>query len=438
VPAQKFIHTESSSGIVLLIAAAIALIWVNSPFGFSYEALWNAKVSFAAGPFTIAHTVREWVNDALMVLFFFVVGLEVKREFVHGELSDRRRASLPVAAALGGMLIPAALYAVVNLGTATQRGWGIPMATDIAFAVGVLALLGDRVPASMRVFLLALATVDDIGAILVIAVFYTEQISVTAVSLAVVLLVLMLAMRSFGVQNLLYFVPAALLFWLAVLESGVHATIAGVVLGLIAPTEPYLSKDTYADSAGPLVSEMRTAVANDDQHHADAVLGEIEELTENTEAPADRLVRLLHPWSSYFVLPLFALANAGVAMSSATLWQALNSPEARGIMLGLGLGKILGIVLFTWAAVRLKIATALRGVGWTQMAGVGLLAGIGFTVSLFITDLAFTNAQNLANSKASILAVSALAGIAGYVVLRVTGGSTAVRGSVPDLEKKSA
>ncbi len=420
LPVQKFIHTETSSGIVLLAAAAIALLWANSRWSVTYEHFWNLGALVGVGPFGLSHTLREWVNDALMVLFFFVVGIEVKREFVHGELSDRKRASLPVAAALGGMVVPAALYAVLNAGTPTQHGWGIPMATDIAFALGVLALLGDRVPAQLRIFLLALATVDDIGAILVIALFYSGQLSLGALVAAAALLLVMFGMWRIGIHRLMYYLPFATVFWFAVFSSGIHATIAGVVLGLMVPTSAQLSRRRYVDDAEPLMKNLKAAVHAGERERSDSILGQVEELTSGTESPADRLLRLLHPWSGYFVLPIFALANAGVTITAASAWKAFASPEARGVIVGLGVGKLIGIALFGYLAVKTRMASMLSGVRWSQMAGVALLGGIGFTVSLFITDLAFTNATNVNNAKAAVLLVSGLSGAAGYIFLRVT------------------
>ncbi len=426
LPAQKFVHTEVSGGIVLLAAALAALAWANSPWAPSYDALWNTELSLRAGHLVIAHSLREWVNDALMVIFFFVVGLEVKREFVHGELSGWRRASLPVVAAVGGMVVPALLYTAFNHGQATARGWGIPMATDIAFALGVLALLGDRVPSSLRIFLLALATVDDIGAILVIAVFYTERLAPLPVLFALLLIAAIVVMQRLGVKNLLYYAPVALLFWFAVLASGVHATIAGVILGFVTPTEAYLSRQDYAESGQGLMAEVKQAIASADSDRTESLLGQMEELTAATEAPADRLIRLIHPWSSYLVLPVFALANAGVVLSAEAIRQAFASPAARGIAAGLIAGKLIGIVSFALLAVRFGLARLAGDVRWAQMVGVGILGGIGFTVSLFISDLAFAGPALVSQAKVGILLASLLAGIAGYLVLRA-GTSRIVR-----------
>ncbi|MFB3915565.1 MAG: Na+/H+ antiporter NhaA [Terriglobales bacterium] len=419
LPVQKFVHMEVSSGTVLLAAAIVALLWANSRWQGSYEALWNAELSLRIGGFSLAHSLRDWVNDALMVVFFFIVGLEVKREFMYGELSDWQRASLPVVAALGGMIVPALLYTAFNYGQPTARGWGIPMATDIAFALGVLALLGERVPSSLRVFLLALATVDDIGAILVIALFYSERLIPVALVIALLLIGAILIMQRLGVRNLLYYVPVAVFFWFAVLESGVHATIAGVVLGFVTPTGAFLTKKAFSEIAPMLVRDAKNAIVNGDNDRSEAVLGQIEELTTGTEAPADRLIRLIHPWSSFLVLPLFALANAGVVLSGETLAQALTSPASRGIFIGLVAGKVFGIVLFAFIAVRLGLARLVPGTAWLQLTGVGVLGGIGFTVSLFITDLAFTDAGTIARAKLGVLAASLIAGFVGYLMLHL-------------------
>jgi Na+:H+ antiporter, NhaA family len=419
LPAQSFVHTEVSSGIVLLAAAVVALLWANSRWAGSYEALWNTEASLRAGRFVVEHSLRDWVNDALMAVFFFVVGLEVKREFMRGELSDWRRATLPVVSAFGGMIIPAMLYTAFNYSQPTARGWGIPMATDIAFALGVLALLGDRIPSSLRIFLLALATVDDIGAILVIALFYSEPLVPIALVVALVLIAGIVVMQRLGVRTLLYYVPVAVLFWLAVLESGVHATIAGVALGFVTPIRPYLTKQAFSEAVPALVEDAQHASANGDTDQGEAILGEIEELTAATEAPADRLIRLVHPWSSYVVLPLFALANAGVVFSTETIQQALTSPASRGVFVGLVAGKLVGIMLFAFLSVRFGLARLVTGVRWSQMVGVGILGGIGFTVSLFMSDLAFADAAVIAAARIAILAASVVAGLAGYLVLRL-------------------
>ena len=369
-----------------------------------------------------------------MVVFFFVVGLEVKREFMCGALSDWQRAALPVVSAVGGMIIPAMLYMAFNYAQPTARGWGIPMATDIAFALGVLALLGDRSPTSLRIFLLALATVDDIGAILIIALFYSEGLVPIALVFALVLIAGIVVMRRLGVRNLLYYAPVAVLFWFAVLASGVHATIAGVILGFVTPIRPFLTQEAFSESAPALVDDVQHATANGDTDRGEAILGQIEELTAATEAPADRLIRLVHPWSSYVVLPLFALANAGVRLSTETIQQAVTSVASMGIFVGLTMGKPLGIVSFGFLAVRLGLARPLTDVRWSQMVGVGILGGIGFTVSLFISDLAFADAAIASSAKVGILVASLVAGIGGYLMLRFATG----RPAQSDVERSEA
>lgn len=418
LPAQAFIHTQALSGAVLLVATLAAMVWANSPWDESYFDLWERTITVDVSIFSIEEDLRHWVNDGLMVLFFFVVALEIKREVVHGELSARQRAMLPAAAALGGMLLPAAIFLALNAGGAGERGWGIPMATDIAFALGVLALLGKRIPTEVRVFLLALAIVDDIGAILVIAVFYTESLSFEALGAAALLLCVIIAMNRVGVLSMNpYFVVGALI-WVAVLKSGIHATITGVILGVFAPATPHYSKESFAEATDRLVSRFRTALADGDEEMAETVLGQIEETALGSEAPLDRLERLLQPWTSYAVVPLFALANAGVVLSGGVIGDAASSTVTLGVVLGLLAGKLLGIVSFSWVAVRLGVGSLPRGMTWPQMVGVGLVAGIGFTVSLFITGLAFTDAELVSDAKIGILAGSLLAGVAGYLFLR--------------------
>jgi Na+:H+ antiporter, NhaA family len=342
VPLQRFVHTETTGGIVLLVAAVAAIAWANSPFGASYERFWSLEVAFRVGQTAISHTLREWINDGLMTLFFFVVGLEIKRELVRGQLSGWQRASLPIVCAIGGMVVPALFYYGFNRGTPEVSGWGIPMATDIAFALGVLAVLGDRIPSSARIFLLALATVDDVGAILVIAIFYSEHVSHVALAFGLAVLGILLLMRVLGVQTVGYYLPWALMFWFAILESGIHPTIAGVVLGLLTPTGPYLARADFAALARPLVHTIGEIPSEGDGEKAEATLGQLERLTVATESPADRVVRVLHPWSSYLVLPVFALANAGVHLTAGVAEHVFWNPVFRGIFLGLVAGKVAG------------------------------------------------------------------------------------------------
>lgn len=418
LPAQRFFHTETTSGLILLAAAIAALVWANSPVAESYGRFWSTDIAVHVGRFSISHSLREWINDALMVIFFFVVGLEIKREFVHGELSGWKRSSLPVLCALGGMVVPAALYAVFNAGGTGSRGWGIPMATDIAFALGVLALVGERIPASARIFLLALATVDDIGAILVIAIFYTDHLAIVPLIWAVLFVGGIVTMRRLGLHSAATYIPIGVLLWFAILQSGVHATIAGVALGLLTPTEPLFDKKTFGTTAAGLVADIQSAVKTRDNDATEALLGKMEQLSAGTEAPADRLVRILHPWSGYVILPLFALANAGVTFSFGVVKSAISNPIAQGVVVGLLAGKFLGITGFAFLATKLRLATLGKDIGWRQMSGLAILGGVGFTVSLFVADLAFEENGPLETAKIGVLVASILAGTTGYLLLR--------------------
>jgi NhaA family Na+:H+ antiporter len=418
LPIQAFVHTEATAGVILLAAAVAAIIWANSPWNGSYSDLWETTVTVDVRLFSISEDLRLWINKGLMTFFFFVVGLEIKREVVHGELGDLRRAALPAVAALGGMAVPALLFLALNAGGDGAEGWGIPMAVDIAFALGVLALLGRRIPSEVRIFVLALAIVDDIGAILVVAIFYTEGLSLEALGVALLLLGVIVAMNRAGVGGLNAYLLVGGLFWVAMLKSGIHATIAGVVLGALTPASPYFSKRTFAESMGTLMARFRGAIAEGDEESAEIVLGQVEELTQGTEAPLERLERLLHPLTSYAVLPLFALANAGLDLSGGVFRDSASSSITLGIILGLVVGNPLGIVGLSWLAVRLGIASLPTDMRWTHVVGIGLLGGMGFTVSLFITGLAFEDAQLISEAKVGILAASVIAGLAGYTFLR--------------------
>ncbi len=417
LPVQAFIYTEGVSGIVLFAASLVALIWANSPWSDSYFQLWETYLSIDLGFIKISESLLHWINDALMVLFFFIVGLEVKRELLHGELNDRRRAMLPLMAGLGGMGVPALLFFVFNIGGAGEAGWGIPMATDIAFALGILTLLGKRVPLELRIFLLAFAIVDDIGAIIVIALFYTESISWTALGAAVGILGILFGMNRARIhKNGLYGLVGVLL-WLAVFESGLHPTIAGVMLAMFIPSTSYFSRRTYIQSMEILLRQFREALDNQQENRQQAVLGRIEELSKDTESPLERLERVIHPWASYLVLPLFALANAGIVFTSDALTSAFASPITWGIMAGLLIGKPIGIVSFSWMAIQFKLASLPQGVRWGHIFGVGIIAGVGFTVSLFISGLSFTDDALVSQSKMGILIGSLIAGVLGCLTL---------------------
>lgn len=416
-PVQAFMAVEASGGIVLLAGALIALIWANSPWDQEYFDLWNTKLAIDLNIITIKESLGHAVNDGLMAIFFFVVGMEIKRELVHGELATPRQAALPVAAAIGGMVVPAAIYAAWNFGRDGAKGWGIPMATDIAFAIGVLSVLGRRAPFSLKVFLLALAVADDLGAITVIALFYTEQIALGPSLWAIALLVAIVALNRGGVRAVEVYVALGICFWVAVLKSGIHATVAGVVLAMLTPSKPYYAIGEFEEEIPGLLDRYREAMAAGDHDAAQQLLAQIEMLTQGTESPLDRLEHRLAPWSSYVIVPIFALANAGVALSSDMISGALSSPVTIGVVMGLVVGKPIGVLAAAWLAVRLGLAEFPRGVSASHMVGIGLLAGIGFTVSLFVNGLAFDDPALLDEGKVGILAASAIAGVVGFIYL---------------------
>lgn len=415
MPVQEFIRTEASGGAVLLAGTLVALVWANSPWDESYHDLWDTVITVDGGVFHISQDLRHWVNDGLMAIFFFVVGLEIKREALHGALAGPRRAAMPVAAALGGMAVPALLFAALNAGGAGARGWGIPMATDIAFSLGALALLGPRVPPQVRVFLLALAVVDDIGAILVIALFYSGGVEWDSLGIAGAIAAAILVLQWARITGTGFYIIAGTALWIAVLESGVHATIAGVALGLLTPSRPVIPRWQLRGAAKELAAELRQAAAAESEEEAEALLGDVEKVTAGAEAPLDRFERLLHPWSSFLVVPIFALANAGIDVSGAAVKDAVTSAVTWGVVLGLVVGKVTGITGATLLATRLRLGHLPRGMTLAHLAGIGLLAGIGFTVSLFITGLAFDHPELARDAKMGVFAASIIAGVAGYL-----------------------
>jgi len=416
--AQAFARIEASSGIVLMIAAVVALVWANSPWDESYFDLLHTELNVDLDIVHLDLTLQHWVNDGLMAIFFFLMGLEIKRELVHGELSSTRRALLPMTAALGGMVMPALIYTALNAGGEGGHGWGIPVATDIAFAVGVLSLLSRRVPFSVKIFLLALAIADDIGGILVIAIFYTADLDFVALAIAALILAVTYAFNRAGVRTINIYIVLGALVWLAVHESGIHATIGGVALGLMTPARPYYNPATFAASAEDLAKRYRTAHEADVQGVEESILAQMEDLVKGTESPLERIERALVRWVGFSIVPIFALANAGVTISGDIASDALTSPVSQGVALGLILGKPAGIFLFTFLAVKLGICDLPRGATWSQILGVGLLGGIGFTVALLITDLGFRDHPILADeAKLGVLAASAAAALLGLVFL---------------------
>ena len=413
LPIQEFIHIQGMSSILLLAAAIAALVWANSPWRDSYHHVWELQLTLS----TIQLPVHAWINDALMAIFFFLVGMEIKHEIVHGELSDIRKAALPIVGALGGMVLPALLFVAINHGGPGQHGWGVPMATDIAFSLGVLGMV-KGIPSELKVFLLTLAIADDIGAIIVIAFFYTDTLHVQALFIGLFFLLVMFGLRRIGISRAIVYVVPGVAFWVAILQSGVHATIAGVILGFMVPTTPRLSLRQFEEIGADMIRRFRAAQAEGDMATANRLLGSFEQLVNATEADSERITRKLNDWVSFLVLPLFALSNAGVTFSGGAVKELLASRIAWGVLFGLVIGKPIGIVGFCKLAVRMGLARLPNGVTWLQMAAVGTLAGIGFTVSIFISSLAFADPIHLMEAKSAVLVASLVAGLAGFFALR--------------------
>ena len=420
-PLQQFLHAEASGGILLIIFTIVALVWANSPLAETYHNLWHTHLSIDIGGLGLNYSLHHWINDGLMVIFFFVVGLEIKRELLVGELSSVKKAALPIAAALGGMIFPAAIYTLFNTGTDGASGWGIPMATDIAFVVGILALLGNKVPLSLKIFILALAIVDDIGAVLVIAVFYTSEISFTSLMIAAGLLVLLVAMNRSGVRNLLIYSLVGVALWLAFLKSGVHTTVAGVLLAFTIPASSRINTKKFSNETEALIKDFDNA-----GEHGNNVLTNSERLTivdqienncEKILTPLQRFEHGLHPWVSFFIMPIFAIANAGVSIGR-DFSSSLTNYVSIGIILGLFIGKQIGIFSFSYLAVKFKLASQPEGVSWKKIYAAAILGGIGFTMSLFIANLAFNSEELLNTAKVGILSGSLISGIVGFIILK--------------------
>lgn len=421
-PFLQFTRVEAAGGIVLLIAAVAAVIWANAPFGESYATFWNTHLNLEiGGVIHLDETLKGFVNDALMTIFFFVVGLEIKRELVVGELRDPKRAALPAIAALGGMVVPALIFLAFVAGEPGEatRGWGIPMATDIAFSVGVISLLGTRVSVGAKLFLLALAIADDIGAIAVIAIFYTTDLAMGWLVAAFLMLAAIRLASRVGVRSMIFYGAAGIATWFFVFESGVHATLAGVALGFLTPAAARYGDGEYFSRASWILSQRKIDEASPRSieridEHAQALAN----VARESVAPLNRLEYALHPWSSFLIIPIFALANAGVRFADIDVGAAATSPVSLGVAFGLIVGKIVGITGATWLALRFNIGKLPARTGWSQVIGLAALAGIGFTVSLFIADLAFTEQVLSDRAKIGIFLGSTVAGVIGYLILR--------------------
>lgn len=410
-PLKRFMHIEASSGIVLIVVTLTALALANSPLSERFLAFWKTPVGFRIGSFQMFHSLQHWINDGLMAVFFFVIGLEVKRELVMGELQDLRQAALPIAGAIGGMLVPACVYLLLLHGAPGERGWGIPMATDIAFVVGCLTVLGSRIPGSLRIMLLSLAIADDIGAILIIAIGYTESLNLTALILGVAGIGIIIGLMVVGVRNLAVYLFSMVLVWCAFHESGIHATIAGVIFGLLTPTRAWISEGRLGMIANDTCNFLLGEGWRGSPDRYD-ILRKMEVTARKSISPLERFETELHPWVGFIIMPLFALANAGVKMELSDF----TNPVATAVLLGLLIGKPAGITVCSWLAVRLGFARLPEGVSWGAIVGSGFLAGIGFTMAIFIASLALEG-NLLDAAKVGIIGGSFLSAIIGLTVL---------------------
>jgi Na+:H+ antiporter, NhaA family len=413
-PFTRFARMAAAGGIVLLVATVVALIWANSPWEHIYHRIWYTQATITLGQVSLSESRHEWVNDGLMSIFFFLVGLEIKREVLIGELSTFKQAAFPFMAAIGGSMVPALIYITINKGGAGVDGWGIPMATDIAFALGVLALLGNRVPVGLKVFVAALAIVDDIFGVLVIALFYTQHISLIALGLAFVGVAVSFAANRLGIRNPAVYAVIGVGMWAAVLSSGVHATIAGILLAFTIPARSSIDKEEFLRQSRWLLDQFEQHDSNTSQaHHA---IHALEQKCEMIESPLHRIEHALQPWVAFLIMPIFAFANAGVHILGKTS-AALAHPITLGVLLGLLLGKPVGITSFAWLASRIGLGSRPTSVTWSQIFGAGWLCGIGFTMSLFIASLALGDGDLVDMAKIGTLGASIAAGCVGSILL---------------------
>ena len=423
-PFEEFIHRQTTSGILLMAMALIALLLANGPLADSYVHLIHTLVSLNIGSWTLNMTLQHWINDGLMALFFFVVGLELKREILVGELAELRHAALPIGAAIGGMVMPAFIYFVINPDGDAARGWGIPMATDIAFSIGALALLASRVPKALITFLVALAIVDDLGAVLVIAIFYTDTIAFIPLAAAAGLFALLMIFNMSGIRKTMPYFIVAVFLWYALMQSGVHATLAGILGALSIPAIPKYEPERFSAHVKELMQRFDAShqpgvsiMTNDKLR---AVVQTLKNGVHSTEAPLQQLEHIWHIPVAYLVIPIFALVNAGIPLEFGSLSETLTHPVTLGVTLGLVLGKFIGITGVCWLMLKLGVAVLPKDTRFTQIAGVSLLAGIGFTMSIFVAQLGFENREELLlMAKTGILAASLLSGVAGFIWLYV-------------------
>jgi len=419
-PIQEFLKLQSASGILLFAFTVAAIVWSNSPWSRTYTESWHTTLSFGFGAFVLSKSLLHWINDGLMSVFFFVVGLEIKREILIGELSSLRKAMLPIVAAIGGMAVPALIYVGFTRGTPALSGWGIPMATDIAFSLGVLTLLGKRVPIQLKIFLTAFAIVDDIGAVVVIAFFYASSIVWGHLAITGFVLILLVCANWLGVRHLLLYTVLGVILWLALLDSGIHATVAGVLLAMTIPARSNLNKRGLLKKVHSILEQLEgdnpRPITSDSQERDQSSVRDIGQVNEDFKSPLQRFEHALHPWVIFGIMPLFAFANAGVKFEEGLGSLMLNSVPL-GLFLGLVLGKQIGITLFSWVAVKSGIASLPSSVTWRDIYGVAWLGGIGFTMSLFIASLAFGDGSLMGEAKLGIYAASLVAGIGGLLIL---------------------
>ncbi len=421
-PFEQFLHAQTTSGLILMGMTVIALILANSPFAEVYSHIFHTKIDFNVGSWGLSHTLHHWINDGLMAIFFFMVGLEIKREILVGELSNIKVAILPILAAIGGMIMPALIYAFINKDSAGASGWGIPMATDIAFAISALVLLGKRVSPALVTFLVALAIVDDLGAVLVIAFFYTQEIHMLPLALAGISFLIMIAFNRFGIHAVLPYFIIGIGMWFFMLESGIHATIAGVIAAMSIPSKPKCTPVDFTAHTKNLLDEYDNyPVATDHTMHEKqkAILLNIQDRIDSVNSPSARLEHVLHLPVSLFIIPIFALANAGIAINFSSIGDTIFQNISLGVISGLILGKVIGIAGTSFIAIKLGIAKLPQDSSMSQLFGVAFLGGIGFTMSIFVADLAFVGNEALIfQAKIGILFASLFAGLFGYIWLR--------------------
>ncbi len=421
-PLEEFIHRQTTSGILLMLCAIVAILIANSPWNEAYHHLLEATFTIGIPGFQLSKSVHHWINDGLMAMFFFVIGLELKREILVGELADPKQAILPISAAVGGMIVPVAIYMSINSNGHTFDGWGIPMATDIAFALGTLALLGNRVPKNLLTFLVALAIVDDLGAVLVIALFYTETLNITALAAAAVLLAILLALNLGGTRRALPYILIGIIMWIAMLKSGVHATLAGIFLAFTIPMRPKYDPGRFLEQIRGLIENIEQAykkdpniVKNDELRHRVHTLGKGVNLV---QAPAQILEHKMHLPSAFIIIPIFSLANAGIPIDPSSFGEIITHPVSMGIAMGLVIGKLLGIAGFSWITVKLGLTKLPAGINFNHIIGVAFMGGIGFTMSIFIAELGFAHSpEDLLMAKTGILLASLIAGVSGFLWL---------------------